>query len=175
MIPKILLMISLFAGLMGHAAMAVTPSEIHQFHILGKVKYRCYAGYDGKKVVDEVTKQPCDNKDYNSVLIDKIVSIEINDGPDPEDSKELSGGWGEKFDFKGRKFDIAMTLFKESTPPRYRIRLVAEDNEATSRKSAVFTEMKSLKDMNPLSIDYSSAGKKEEIGFWVEVKPSFKK
>lgn len=167
--------ISSVIGFIFCSAWAITPSESHQFYILGKVKYRCYAGYNGKKVSDNLTKRPCDNKVYESVLIDKVVSIDIKDEPDPENSKEMAGSWGEKFDFKGRKFEIVLSLFKEPSPSLYRLRLVAEDNEAISRKTAVFSEMKSPKEMNPLSIDYRSAGRKEEISFWVEIKPSLQK
>lgn len=156
-------------------AWAVTASETHQFHILGKVKYRCYAGYDGKKQTDELTKKPCDNKTYEGTVIDKVVTIVIKDDPDPEDSKELAGDWNGKFDFKGRQFEIAITLFKTPDPAMYRLRLVADDNEPTSRQTAVFSEMKNMKEMNPLSIEDSSVGKKEEINFWVEVKPALKK
>lgn len=172
---KLKILYSTLIGTWVGSAWGVTPSEIHKFHILGKVKYRCYAGYDGKKIVDEVTKQPCDNKNYQSVLVDKIVSVNIVDEADPEGSKALAGSWGEEFDFKGRKFVIAMTLFKEPSQSPYRVRLVAKDSEIVSRNSAVFTEMKNLSEMNTLSVDYSSAGKKEEVSFWVEVKASFQK
>jgi hypothetical protein len=149
-----------------------TPTETHSFHVVGKVKYRCYAGHSGKKAVDELTKASCDNKDYQSTLIDKVVTVAIQDEPDPESSPELAGFWGGKFEFKGRQFEIGMTLFKDSVAPLYRLRLAADDNQPTSRRSATFTEMKTLKEMNPLAVVYSSAGKKEEISFWVEVRPA---
>jgi hypothetical protein len=151
---------------------AATPPETHSFHVVGRAKYRCYAGYSGKKAFDEMTKAPCDNKDYQSTLIDKVIAVDIKDEPDPDSSPELAGFWGDKFEFKGRQFEIGMTLFKDPTAPLYRVRLVADDNQPTARKSATFTEMKTLKEMNPLAIDYSSAGKKEEISLWVEVRPA---
>ncbi len=150
-------------------------SETHSFKIFGTVKYRCYAGYSGKKLVDNVSKDPCDNKTSESVLVDKTVPIEMKVEPNPADSDELTGSWLERFEYKGRKFEIAVTLFKESTSPFYRLRLVAEDNEKTSRKSAVFIEMKSIKEMNPLSLSYDSAGKKEEVNFLVRVEPAIQK
>jgi len=164
-----LLVVLLFTGFVH----AMPLAEKHQFHMLGQVKYRCYAGYSGKKVFDSRTKKVCDNKTYENTVVDKVVAIDIKDEPDPEDSKELAGDWQGNFDFKGRKFIIATSLFKDATTSKYRVRLVAEDDEPTPRKTAVFTEVKNLKDMNPLTIEYSSAGTKEEISFWVEVKPSF--
>lgn len=153
-------------------ALAATPAEKHQFHILGRVKYRCYAGYSGKKVVDARTKKGCDNKSYDSVVVDRVIAIDIKDDADPEDSKDLAGDWTGKFEFKGREFVIVMTLFKDAATSHYRVRLVAEDDEPTSRKTAIFSEIKNFKEMNPLSIEYTSAGTKEEISFWVEVKPA---
>lgn len=151
---------------------AQTPSERHQFHVSGRVQYRCYAGYgsEAKNVVDDTTQLPCDNQSYTETLIDKVISVDIRDEPDPLHSTELAGSWSEIFEFKGRKFEIAVTLFKELSPSHYRIRLMAADSEPTSRKTAVFTEMKTLREMNPLSVHYSSSGKKEEVDFWVEVK-----
>lgn len=154
---------------------ALSRSEKFNFHVLGNVKYRCYAGYDGKKKFDDVTNQECDNKTYQSKVIDKVVTIDLIDEPDPEDSKEISGSWLEEIEYLGRKYTIAISLFKESPSSGYRLRLVADDNEKTSRKNAVFVEFKKMNEMNPISIDYSSAGKKEEISFWVTVKSKAKK
>lgn len=150
------------------------PTEVHKLSILGHVSYRCYAGYDGKKVFDERTNASCDSKTYKSKLIDKTISIDIVDEPDPEDSKNLSGAWSEKFDFKGRKFVVAIGLFKIAKSNSYRLRFVGEDDEPTPRKTAMFADMKSVREMSPLSIDYYSVGKKEEISFWVTVEPAQK-
>lgn len=144
------------------------PPETHAFKVTGNVRYRCYAGNDGKKVFDSMTKAPCDSKDYKSTVIDKIVTVTIKDEPDPEDSKELEGSWGETFEFKGRKFTVAISLFKMPPPAKYRLRLVATDNEPNSRSVAVFTEVKDIDKMNQVSIDHSSAGTKEAISFWVD-------
>jgi len=164
-----------FVLLLSGTSWAVTPPETHSFHVLGRATYRCYAGYSGKKAVDELTKQPCDNKTYESVVVDKVVSIEIKDEPDPDSSPQLEGSWLEKFAFKGRQFVIAISLFKEPALPQYRVRVVADDNQPGPRSTAVFTEMKTLTEMNPLSVEINSVGKKEEIYFSANIKPSLKK
>lgn len=158
----------------GQATNAVSSSEIHKLHVIGRVKYRCYAGYSGKKSFDEITKKPCDNKTYEKTVVDKIVAIEIKDEPDPENSKDLAGSWDESFSFKDRKFEIAISLFKPEVSS-YRLRLVANDNQPVSRNTAVYADVKNITDINPLIIDYNSVGKKEEIQFWVEVKSPVKK
>lgn len=154
---------------------AARPLETHEFHISAKVQYRCYAGYDGKKVTDERTKEICDNKTYNSTIVDKIIAIKIVDEPDPTDSTVLEGGWSEEFKFKGRKFVVAVSLFKDSSAKPYRIRVVAKDDEPSTRETAVFSELRTVPEMNSLSIEYSSKGKKEEITYWTEIQPSVKK
>ncbi len=152
-----------------------TQAEVHEFHVRGVVSYRCYVGYDGKRVFDEKTKEPCDNKDYKKVIVDKVVSLRIEDEPDPENSKELAGGWDEKIEFRKRKFTIAIGLFKNSGSRPYRIRVVAVDDEPVSRQTAVFSEIKSISEMNPVELEYSSVGKKEEIMFSARVEPESKK
>jgi hypothetical protein len=167
-IAALLLIFSVVAG-------ATTPPQTHQFHVLGKLKYRCYPGPEGKKMVDDFTKKPCNNKETEKTVIDKVISIVITDEPDPSDSKELAGTWDESFEFAGRKFVIALTLFKDVAPNPYRLRLVAHDNEPVARETAIFSEFETLTGMNPISIDYTSIGKKEEINFSVEVKSAIKK
>lgn len=152
-------------------AIGVTPAEKHSFHVVGNISYRCYTGYDGVKLTDEITKNPCDNNTYKRTVIDKVISIAITDEPDPEDSKNLEGSWIEEFEYQGRKFIIAISLFKISPANMYRVRLVAEDNEPTPRQTAIYSEMKNVKKMNPLTVDYSSSGKKEEINFFVTISP----
>ncbi len=163
----------LFFSFLAFFSQAATPSEKIQFHVLGRVKYRCYAGYSGQKVYDSKTKQACDNKSYESVVIDKVVTIDIKDEADPEESKDLAGDWDGKFEFKGRNYIIVMSLFKISSTGHYRLRLSAEDDEPTPRKTGIFSEFKNIKEMNPLSMAYSSSGTKEEMSFSVDVKPSF--
>jgi hypothetical protein len=152
-------------------AMATTPAEKHSFHVVGSVSYRCYTGYKGVTLTDDMTKNPCDNKTYKSTVIDKVISITIKDEPDPENSKDLEGSWIENFEYQGRKFEIAISLFKMSPTNIYRVRLVAVDNEPTPRQTAIYSEMKNVKKMNPLAVDYSSIGKKEEINFLVTISP----
>jgi hypothetical protein len=150
---------------------SAAATETHALRVRGSVKYRCYAGYDGKKIVDERTGKPCDNKEYQSQIVDKAVTLQIKDEPDPKDSRDLAGAWSEDFDFKGRKFSIAITLFKDASSKTYQMRMVARDDEPTPRQTAVFSRMKSVNAMNTISVECSSAGKKEEISFEVTVEP----
>jgi hypothetical protein len=154
------------------AVITPTAEESHDFHVSGVVTYRCHAGYDGKKMVDERTKQPCNNETYTSRVIDKTVSIIITDEPDPENSNDLEGSWSETFEFKGRKFVVAISLFKNSSNKPYRIRIVANDDQPSPRNTAMFAEMKTIGDMNSIFVDYFSVGKNEEIRFWVSVHPA---
>ncbi len=149
---------------------AAPEIELHQLRVTGFASYRCYAGYDGKRVTDERTKEICDNKTTKATLVDEVRSIEIKDEPDPDNAHSLGGGWLQTYDFKGRKFTIAISLFKEFGPDQYRLRIVAHDDEPQSRSTAVFVEASSLAELKPISIDYRSAGKKEEISFWVIVR-----
>jgi hypothetical protein len=61
---------------------AQAKSEIHAFHIVGKAQYRCFAGFDGKKLIDDRSGKPCDNKTDEATLIDKVISIEIKEEQD---------------------------------------------------------------------------------------------
>ncbi len=154
---------------------AQAKSEIHSFHIVGKAQYRCFAGIDGKKLIDDRSGKPCDNKTDEATLIDKVISIEIKEEPNPEGSKDLVGQWSDNFKFKDRKFEIGLVLFKTLNPSSFRLRITANDNEPTHRKTTIFTDLKDIKNLNPLFIDYSSSGKKEEVNLLVEVKSTTQK
>lgn len=161
----------LFASIIGGTGSA--PSENHAFHIHGAVKYRCYAGYDGKKVTDARTGAVCDNKSYDKVVIDQTVMLALADEPDPEDVHELYGSWERTFDHKGHKFQVLLSVSKADpklkSPTPYRVSLYAADDEPLSRHTTVYTEMAVPTALNPLTVDESSAGTKEEISFTVTV------
>jgi hypothetical protein len=174
---RLLLLVPLLFATGTFAATAPTPApEVHQLHVRGSVKYRCYAGYDGKVVTDEMTKERCDNKDYNKVVIDKNITIKIAVEPSPDDSKDLAGSWNEKFEFKGRTFEIGLSLFKAAKPAvkPYRLRIATSDNEPAPRRTAILADLRTPKELNSLTAELSSAGKKEEIEFNVTIEPATK-
>lgn len=166
--------IQAFAGVLvmilaaGRCHAAAAP-ETHKLRIHGQVSYRCYAGYDGKKVLDERSGEACDNKAINKVLFDKVVTITIVDEPDPEDSRELAGSWSEDVVFKGRKFTAAVSLFKAKGAAPYSLAAVAADDEPQPRQTRVTAHMRTVSALNPLTVSYSSMGKKEEITFDLKV------
>ena len=153
-------------------AFAAAPErEVHRLRVSGTVSYRCYGGYDAKqRPTDERTGAPCDNQTTKATLIDEVKSIELKDEPDPENVHSLEGSWLQTFDFKGRKFTIALSLFKDFGPEHYRLRVVARDDEPQARATAVFVETRRLAELNPVTVEFSSAGKKEEISFVVTVR-----
>jgi hypothetical protein len=145
---------------------------VHAFYVVGHVTYRCYGGNDGKKRVDERTKEPCNGKTDQREVISRVTPIEIVDEPDPEDAKGLAGSWLEDFTFHGRKFTAAISLFRELSPPNYRLRIVARDDEPGPRETAVFAEAATVSALNRISVQSSSVGKKEEIYFVLSVQPA---
>jgi hypothetical protein len=159
---------SLFAGSPSPA------SETYTFKIHGDVTYRCYGGYDSVKAVDSRTKVPCDNKTKKKALFDERVVVVIKVEPNPEDSKDLAGDTGKTVQFEGRKFTGGFSLFKQvdsPSPAPYRLRLVACDDEPTSRQTAVYADAKQVKDFNKLTINYISIGQPEEIQYIFSVEP----
>lgn len=152
----------------------VTPAETYIFHVRSNISYRCYEGDGQVKAVDSRTHAVCDNKTINKTLIDENVSIKITDEPTPDDSKNLAGDWIREVNFKGRKFTVALTLFK--TVPAdggypYRLRAVAEDDEPTTRHNAVFIDSDAVARFSPLYLDYVSSGQPEEITLSTFVAP----
>lgn len=147
--------------------------ETHVFQIKGEVQYRCYTGPGKPKARDSRTDTVCDNKTQKKVLFDEKVSLKIQDEPDPEMSKDLEGAWDRVIPYKGRNFEIALSLFKTHAGPKpiYRLRMVAVDDEPTTRKTAVYEEGETVKSLAPLTMDYVSVGQPEEITFTVTLKP----
>jgi hypothetical protein len=84
------LALALVIAFTSNLACAAGKPEVHKLRVHGQASYRCYAGYDGKKVNDERTGEVCDNKATSKVLVDKVVAITITDEPDPENSQEIS-------------------------------------------------------------------------------------
>ena len=151
---------------------AAAPSETHKLRVHGHVSYRCYAGYDGKKVTDERSGEVCDNKTTNKVLIDKVVSLTISDEPDPENSPELAGSWSEDVSFKGRKFTASISMFKIKGALPYSLAVVAADDEPRPRQTRTTAHMRTVSALNPITVSYSSMGRKEEITFDLKVEAS---
>ena len=151
---------------------AATAPETHKLRVHGHVSYRCYAGYEGKLVTDERSGEACDSKTSNKVVIDKVVTLAIVDEPDPDNSPDLAGSWSETAIFKGRKFTAAITLFKTKGALPYSLSLVATDDEPQPRQTRTTAHMRSLSALNPLTVSYSSMGKKEEITFDLKVEAS---
>lgn len=150
-------------------APAVPAAETHHLRVTAWVSYRCFGGIDGKRRTDERTKAACDNQTTKATLMDEVKAIDLKDEPDPEDSPSLAGSWLQTFKFKGRTFTVAVSLFKDFLPTRYRLRIVAQDDEPQPRSTAVFVETPTMPELNPVSVDYGSVGKKEEIRLWVTV------
>jgi hypothetical protein len=160
----------LLLGLAAAAGVASgAPGETQKLHVHGAVSYRCYAGYSGKSVTDERSGERCDNQTTNKVLIDRVVTINLRDEPDPDNSPDLEGSWSEVANFKGRKFTAAVSLFKSSGALPYTLTVIAHDDEPSARQSTVRTLFRAPAEMNPVSVEYGSRGKKEEIQFDLKV------
>lgn len=166
------LALSLVIALTANLACAASKPEVHKLHVHGQASYRCYAGYDGKKVNDERTGEACDNKSTSKVLFDKVVTVTITDEPDPENSPDLAGHWQEDVNFKGRKFSAMVAIFKAGGATPYTVTVMAHDDEPLARTTRTSTSMRSVREMNPVAVSYSSAGKKEEISFDLKVEPA---
>ena len=156
------------------AAPAPTPPETHRFRIVGQVDYRCYAGTGAVKAVDSRTKAVCDNKELHQKLFDEVVALKIVNEPTPDAALDLEGSWLKTVPFKGRGFEIAISLFKSvpSRSPRpYRLRAVAHDDEPGTRSTAVYAEAETPGRLNVLTIEVTSAGQPEEITFNAVITP----
>lgn len=147
--------------------------ETHLFQVKGEIQYRCYSGPGKPKARDSRTNSVCDNKTQKKVLFDEKVALKIQDEPDPENSKDLEGSWDKVTPYKGRDFEVALSLFKSHAGPKpvYRLRMVTIDDEPTTRKTVVFEEGEVVKYLAPLTMDYISVGQPEEITFSVTIKP----
>jgi hypothetical protein len=172
--PEPVMSIQAFAGafalmLAAGSCHAAAPPETHKLRVHGHVSYRCYAGYDGKKVLDDRSGEVCDNQTSNKVLIDKVITITIVDEPDPENSRDLAGSWSEDVAYKGRTFTATFSLFKVRGAVPYSLSAVATDDEPQSRQTRVTAHMRTVSALNPLTVSYSSMGKKEEITFDLKV------
>ena len=162
--------IALASLLASGTALGATTAETHRLHVKGEAQYRCYAGYDGKEVKDERTGEKCDNSTARKVLIEKVVSVTIRDEADPENSGELAGDWREEVAFKGRKFQIWLSLSKDGKPAVYKLRAGAGDDEPVTRMTSSTIAMNSMTAMNTLVVQTDSRGKKEEISFTATVR-----
>ncbi|HWU42444.1 MAG TPA: hypothetical protein VN132_03365 [Bdellovibrio sp.] len=166
------LMLISFFGLHLSLASAASSSfhpEVYEFKIKAMVNYRCYGGYGKDKPSDLATKEVCDNKDYKKILIDKIVTIKIVEEATP-DGPNYVGDWHEGYEFKGRKFELGLTLFKEIEKQKsyYTLRIAGGDKEENRMVSTRVT-IKTPKELNPIYIDRSFIGEPEiTTNLWVE-------
>jgi hypothetical protein len=148
--------------------------ETHAFKIHGYVTYRCYAGYGPVKQVDSRTQVPCDNQTRKKVLIDERIVVRIREEPNPEDSRDLSGGMQRDVRWEGRTFTASLTLFKSVDAPAatpYRLCITACDDEPVHRHTAVIADARQVGDFNRLTVTCTSVGQPEEIEFNVSVEP----
>ena len=166
-------LVTLAAYLAVSPAMAAAPPETHVFHVRVDVGYRCYGGYDpAKKVYDSRTHVPCDNERVDRTLVDRDVAIRIANEPTPDGSPTLVGDAIEQVDYKGRKFTVGLTLWKEfpgSGRPAYRLRLVGRDDEPGTRQTSYTAHGDASGRFTSVEIDCNSVGQPEEIVMKVRV------
>lgn len=161
----------LSAQIGGTIAAPVLNAETRQVHVIGEVQYRCYPKDGTLNAVDERTGLPCENKSISSVLVDKVVSLNLVVRPNPGNSMEADDSWTEKFDHMGRKYTVSVLVSKSPSPQHYSIRIAAFDDEPSPRQFAVYANVRRFSDLDPLQVEMSSAGKKEEVRLTVLVKP----
>jgi len=149
---------------------AVPSPQTHSFKVTAVVSYRCYAGTAEQKARDSRTGVVCDSKTYQKTLLDKSVPITIRYEPNPDDDQELVGDWKDEQEFKGRKFSVSITLFKEPKGG-FRMRLSASDGEPLTRATEVFVNFSDPKALNAFSLVTDSRGQPEEIDYRVTVGP----
>jgi hypothetical protein len=152
-------------------AAPVLSTEARQVHVIAEVQYRCHPKSRTLEEVDERTGLPCENKSTTSVLVDKLVNLKLAVRPNPGNSMEADDSWSDQFDHMGRKYTVSVIVSKSTAPQNYNIRIAAFDDEPSPRQSAVFANVRRFSDLNPIQIEMSSAGKKEEIRFTVTVRP----
>jgi hypothetical protein len=156
------------------AALLAAP-ETHSFKVHAEVQYRCYGGTGAQKASDTRTHVVCDDQTERKVLVDEVIRIQIRNEPNPDDAKDLEGSWGRTFEYKGRKLQIAVDLFKTvpaKGPRPYELRLVADDDEPGTRMSSTLAQAEKTSAFNKLTIDYSSRGQPEEITYRVSIEPA---
>jgi hypothetical protein len=165
-----------FFGISAIAYAGATPApETHVFKVKSVVNYRCYGGYDPKKVVkDTTTGFTCDNKDYRKTLFEKDVSIKIKFEPNPDNEQFLAGHWTDQTEFMGRKFSVTILLLKEnlSGTPTYRARFVVDDSDPTARLTTVSLKGASPGQLSPIALEHISKGTPQEITYLVEITPA---
>lgn len=149
--------------------------ETHFFKVRANLNYRCYRGYDNKKIFkDSHTGRVCDNQEYRKTLIEKVVPIKIQVQATPDNDPTLAGRWSEKVEFKGRTFEATLSLFKrdKKSGPQYRAQLTAQDDNPSSRQTVTLIDFFSPKQMNPVTLRVQSMGSPEEIALEVEYAPA---
>jgi len=153
---------------------AQPKGETHAFKVRGIVSYRCYGGYGPVKGVDSRTKVVCDNETKKKTLVDEVVKVLIKSEPNPDDSKDLYGSWNKDFQFEGRKFTAFLALSKEIDKPSktpYRLAVDAYDDEPSPRRTSTSADAAQVKELNALTVQYSSMGQPVEIEYTLSVTP----
>src|SRR5882724_4153652 len=146
---------------------AVTPESI-SFKVKAEINYRCYDSSGKSRALDIRLKTACDGKDYKTTLVDKIVIVKVVREETP-DGPSFAGDWDEKYEFKARKFEFGMTVFKEFSKEGesyYRLRAVASDDDENRGSSAIL-QAPTIKDFNPINIESYSIGEPEiNVNLW---------
>lgn len=158
----LLVVLSLF--LFTSIANAKIKSETHKIKITASGHYRCYTG--GKKgVVDEKTKQPCDDKHHKERFFGEVFPLKIKSEPAKGRKLNLVGSWFKKYKLKGREFTFLVQLIKSNEDPKhpYYLALLAKDNQEGSRETRTYIRLKDMDQLIPISVQATSLGKKEEI------------
>jgi hypothetical protein len=149
-------------------------SETYSFKVRGDVSYRCYGGYGAQKDVDSRTKVACDNSTKKETLVNEVVTVQIKAEPNPDDSKDMDGDWVKDVQFEGRKFTAFLSLFKAVDVPSknpYQLTVDAHDDEPSHRTTSTFAVARQVKDLNALTVRYSSKEQPEEIEFTLQIEP----
>jgi hypothetical protein len=153
---------------------AQPKGETYAFKVLGTVSYRCYGGYGPVKAVDSRTKVVCDNETKKQTLVSEAVKVTIKAEPNPDDSNDMYGDWSKDFQFAGRKFTALLSLSKAVDAPSrtpYRLTVDAYDDEPSHRRTSTSADAAQVKELNALSVRYSSMGQPEEIEYNLSVTP----
>ncbi len=145
--------------------------ETKKLRVFGEIHYRCYPKGGASDVVDERTGLACQNKSMSEVVVDKTVSFQLEVRSNPGGSLDADGVWSEQFEHMGRKYTLSVLISKSPSPVNYSLRIVAVDDEPVSRHTAVYAKAKRFSELNPLQVELSSVGKKEEVKFIALVEP----
>jgi hypothetical protein len=146
--------------------------ETHLFKVRVESNYECYSK-DGKQFLDSRNKEICNNRQYKKTLINKIIKIDIFEEPSPN-GPIYHGDFLKEEIFKGRKFTLSLEVFMDIVNKKrnYSLRIVAFDDERTSRETAMAIHANQIKNLNPIFIDYYSKNGEPEISYYIFIQPA---